>query len=113
MTNTPAANGSAANVSRFVTYVTGVLTVVMLLFPPYTSLNGTEYAFLLTGPEWSRAMGAVGAELGLTARIHWIALGVQLGAVWAIALGARWFLGTGQAAAQRESAPAMTERHRS
>ncbi len=76
----------------FIIYVTAVLTVVMLLFPPFVSLSGTEYAFLLTGPEWSRAMGAFGEEVGLTARVHWEALIVQLGALWAIGLGARWFL---------------------
>ena len=76
----------------FIVYVTVVLTVVMVVFPPFVSLNGTEYAFVLTGPEWSRAMGAFGEDLGLTARIHWEALSVQLGALWAIGLGARWFL---------------------
>ncbi len=76
----------------FIVYVTAVLTVAMVLFPPFVSLNGTEYAFVLTGPEWSRAMGSFGEEMGLSARIHWEALSVQLGALWAIGLGARWFL---------------------
>lgn len=104
MTHAPPAAASTAppagfaNLARFVVYVAVVLTLLMLLFPPFTSLNGTEYAFVATGPEWSQAMGAVGAELGLTARIHWIALGVQLGALWAIALGAWGFLGRQPAA---------------
>ncbi len=76
----------------FIIHVTAVLTVAMLLFPPFVSVGGTEYAFVFTGPEWSRAMGVFGEELGLTARIHWEALIVQLGALWAIGLGARWFL---------------------
>lgn len=67
-------------------YVAAVLTVVIVLFPPFTSIDGTEYAFVLTGPEWTRLSG-------LTPRIYWAALGVQLGTVWALALGARWFFG--------------------
>lgn len=82
-------------IAGFVLYVALVVTVVMLLFPPYTSFNGTEYAFLLTGPEWSRRIGALGDGLGLVARVHWIALVVQIAAVWAIALGATWFFGRG------------------
>lgn len=86
---------AAANLAGFIVYVTVVLTVVLVLFPPFTSMNGTEHAFVLTGPEWSRSMGHLGEELGLRARIHWVALLVQLSAVWAIALGARWFLSRG------------------
>lgn len=82
----------AANPAAFAVYVAAVLTLVIGLFPPFVSLGGMEYAFVLTGPEWSRAMGVVGTELGLEARIHWPLLLVQLGAVWAIALGARRFL---------------------
>ncbi|CAN5696548.1 hypothetical protein BH23GEM7_BH23GEM7_26070 [soil metagenome] len=84
---------SAARVASFIVYVAVVLTVVRMLFPPFTSLNGTEHAFVLTGPEWSRSMGILGEELGLRARVDWIALSVQLAALWAIALGAKWFLG--------------------
>jgi hypothetical protein len=86
-------NASSANVGAFVVYVAVVLTLAMALFPPFTSLNGTEYAFVLTGPEWSRIVAASGVDLGLTADIYWAALLVQLAALWAIALGARWFLG--------------------
>ncbi|MBA2244114.1 MAG: hypothetical protein H0W11_04100 [Gemmatimonadetes bacterium] len=93
MTSVQRSTPSAANLASFIVYVTVVLTAVLVLFPPFTSLNGIEHAFVLTGPEWSRGMGMLGEELGLRARIHWAALLVQLGAVWAIALGARWFLG--------------------
>ena len=82
----------AAKPAAFAVYVAVVLTVVMALFPPFTSLGGTEYAFALTGPEWARAMGDVGADLGLGARLYWPLLLVQLAAVWAIALGARRWL---------------------
>ncbi len=92
MKASPAAAPSP-NVARFAIHVAIVLTIVMVLFPPFTSLNGTEYAFLLTGPEWARLTGALGEDLGLTARIHWVLLLVQLAAVWAIALGAKQFLG--------------------
>lgn len=93
MTNEPAGSSFASNAAFFTLYVAAVLTVVMVLFPPYASLNGTEYAFVLTGPAWSSNMGTLGESLGLTARIHWILLLVQLGAVWAIALGAKVLLG--------------------
>jgi hypothetical protein len=79
----------------FAVYMAAVLTVAMALFPPFTSVNGTEYAFVATGPEWARHLGAVGEGLGVTARIHWTALGVQVGTLWAIALGARWYLTPG------------------
>lgn len=81
------------NAAAFAVYVAAVLTVAMALFPPFTSLSGTEYAFVLSGPEWSRAMGALGTDLGLSAHIHWALLLVQLAAVWALALGVRHFLG--------------------
>ncbi len=90
MPHTPSA--PAAKPASFVVYVAAVLTVAMALFPPFTSLGGTEYAFVLTGPEWARAMGAVGTDLGLEARLHWPLLLVQLAAVWAIALGAKRYL---------------------
>lgn len=64
----------------------------MILFPPFASLSGTEYAFLLTGPGWARGMEAVAGHLGLTTHIQWPVLIVQLAALWAIALGAVWFL---------------------
>jgi hypothetical protein len=73
-------------------YAALLLTAVMVLFPPFTSLGGTEYAFVLTGPAWSQAMGSVGRELGLEARLHWPLLCVQLGVVWAAALGLRRLL---------------------
>ncbi len=88
MTNAAPTPPPVSNPARFSVYVALVLSVAMVLFPPFTSVNGTEYAFVLTGPEWARAMEAVGRELGLTARIDWALLLVQLGAVWAVALGA-------------------------
>jgi hypothetical protein len=93
MKTTPPPATASPNVAAFVVYVAAVLTVAIATFPPFTSLYGTEYAFVLTGPEWSRSLQAAGADLGLTARIHWPALLVQLTVVWALAFGARWFLG--------------------
>lgn len=86
------------NTGSFAVYVACILTAVMMCFPPFTSLNGTEYAFILTGPEWSGMMKMMGEELGLTPRLHWVLLLVQIAAVWAIALGTRWYFG-GQRAA--------------
>jgi hypothetical protein len=80
------------NIAGFITAVAVVLTVVMLLYPPFTSVRGIEYAFGFSGPGWSNGMGSLGDELGLTARIHWIGLVVQLFATWAIALAARRYL---------------------
>ncbi len=67
------------------------LSVAMVLVPPFTSVSGTEYAFVLSGPAWARTMVAV--DLGLTARLHWPLLFVQLAAVWTLALGAWWAVG--------------------
>ncbi|HET6567517.1 MAG TPA: hypothetical protein VFG50_06095 [Rhodothermales bacterium] len=92
MANTQTSTAPVTKAVRFILYVGAVLTVVMILFPPFTSLNGTEYAFFLTGPEWSRAAGELGSNLGLTAHIHWALLLMQLAVVWALALGARYFL---------------------
>ena len=88
-TRPPAA---ATRAARFILYVAFVLSIGMALFPPFVSLNGTEYAFVLTGPEWSHRMAAVGRELGLGARLQWELLLGQLAGVWAIALGAKWIL---------------------
>ena len=90
----PRTSTNASKASSFILYVAFVLTIAMGLFPPFLGVGGTEHAFVLTGPEWSRAMGAAARELGLTARVHWIALAIELGAIWAIALGGRWFFGT-------------------
>lgn len=77
----------------FILYIASVLTLGMALFPPFTSLSGTEYAFALTGPEWARMMDAMGADLGLEARLDWPLLLIQLVALWTIVLGAtRWLL---------------------
>lgn len=92
MTHGPHSTPSSSKAAAFILYVAAVLTVVMVLFPPFTSLNGTEYAFLLTGPEWSRHIGTLGDDLGLTARLHWVLLFAQLATVWAIAVGAKKFL---------------------
>lgn len=88
----PSSRVPLANVARFIVLIAAVLTVVMLLFPPFVSLTGTEYAFLIDGPEWSRRIGSVVEDLGLKARIHWVLLAVQIAAVWAIAIGARLLL---------------------
>lgn len=71
-------------------YTAIVTTVAMVLFPPYTSFYGTEYALVLSGPEWARWTAATLDDLGLTVRIHWSLLAVQLVMVWALALGAKW-----------------------
>jgi hypothetical protein len=87
-----AARTAPSRAASFVAYVAVVLTIARVLFPPFTSLNGTEYAFVMTGPEWSRALALTAAELGLRAQIHWAALLVQIAVVWAIAVGALWCL---------------------
>lgn len=87
---------SALRAARFIAFVAAVLTVVMVLFPPYTSISGAEYAFVLTGPAWAHHAGTLGADLGLSARIDWARLAVQFAAVWALAFGAWRFLGSPQ-----------------
>jgi hypothetical protein len=80
---------------RFTAFVVGLAvgaTVAMGLFPPFTSLSGVEYAFVLVGPAWSRSLGPVGADLGLEAHLHWSLLLIQWAAVWALALGAKWLV---------------------
>lgn len=89
--NVPSSSPSPRT-TAFVLYVAVVVTAVMVLFPPFTSFNGTEYAFLLTGPEWARRM-TTGGGPGLGVRLYWSLLLVQIGAVWALALGVRWFFG--------------------
>jgi len=54
--------------------------------------GGVEHAFVLIGPEWARRLGEAAGDRGFEARIHWLGLGVQLGAVRAITLGAMWLL---------------------
>lgn len=83
---------SRSGLARFILFVAAVITVASFLYPPFTSFSGVERAFVLTGPEWSRRMGDLGENLGLTPRLHWGGLLVQLGALWAIAIGARVFL---------------------
>lgn len=92
MSHTPVPSSSYSKAARFTVYVATVLSIVMVLFPPFTSLNGTEYAIILTGPEWSRAVGDLGDSLGLTARINWAILAMQLAVVWLIVLGVRHYL---------------------
>lgn len=65
----------------------------MVTFPPYTSFYGTEYALMLSGPEWARSTEATLNDLDLSVRIHWALLLVQLLSLWAIVLGAKWILG--------------------
>lgn len=84
-------SGSGSRLRSFILYVSVVLTLLMLLFPPYNSLNGTEYAFIMTGPAWMRGLEQIAEPLGLSVRVDWITLGGQLVALWAISLGALWF----------------------
>jgi hypothetical protein len=80
---------------RFTAFVVGLAvgaSVVMALFPPFVSLSGVEYAFVLIGPTWSRSLGPAGADLGLEAHLHWPLLLIQWAAVWALALGVTWFV---------------------
>lgn len=91
----------------FVVYVSAVFTGVLLLFPPFTGINGIEHAFFLTGPQWAVAAGSFAADLGLTASVHWIALIVQIAAIWAIALGAIWFFGSTERPGRLSLVPAM------
>lgn len=88
----PSSTDAYARSRHFVIYLGVVVSIVMLLFPPFSSLNGTEYAFILNGPAWAAGMQDVAAQLGLTTQILWPMLLVQLGALWAVALGAVWFL---------------------
>lgn len=77
--------------TSFMVYVGGIVSAAMIMFPPFSGIGGIEHAFVLSGPEWSQHLGEAARELGLEPRIHWFALGVQLGVVWAITLGALWF----------------------
>jgi hypothetical protein len=81
----------SARMGGFAIYAAAVISVVMALFPPHTSPAGVEYAFVATGPEWSRQLSPVAESLGITPRIHWSALLVQYAAVWALALGSARF----------------------
>ncbi|HEX7069522.1 MAG TPA: hypothetical protein VF190_01900 [Rhodothermales bacterium] len=85
-------NDSAFRVAPFILYATVIVSLMMVLFPPYTSLTGTERAFILVGPEWSRRMSSVAQELGLQARLDWTLLLAQLATLWALSLGAVHFL---------------------
>lgn len=104
--NTIAPQGDNARLGHFILYVTLVLTVLLLMFPPFTSLNGTERAFVLTGPEWSRSLQGVAEPLGLSAQVDWISVLGQLAGLWAISLGSIWFLSR-QAAPSRHLTPAL------
>lgn len=92
--------------ARFIIYLGVVATAIMVLFPPFATLSGREFAFLLTGPEWLRGVDAVGADLGIAARVDWIALIGQLMVVWLVVAGGAWFVG-GTAADARIPAPAF------
>lgn len=84
---------SAAVSSTLILYTAVVLTVAMIAFPPYTSFYGTEYALVLSGPEWARHTEAALSDLDLQVSIHWSLLVLQLFSLWAIALGVKWILG--------------------
>lgn len=77
----------------FLIGVAAGLSIAMLLFPPFVSVSGTEYAFVASGPAWTRQLRGLDGELGLSARIHWLALGTQLGLVWTLAGLAGWIAG--------------------
>ena len=79
--------------ASFLIGIAAGLTIAMLLFPPFISVSGTEYAFIASGPAWTQHVLRLGVEPGLSARIHWAVLGAQLGAVWALAGLASWLLG--------------------
>ncbi len=91
--NTSADVVSSRRLHHFVIYVSIVLTLLMLMFPPFSSLNGTERAFVLTGPGWSQSLDGLAGQLGISVRLDWATLIGQLAALWAISLGAVWFLG--------------------
>jgi hypothetical protein len=85
----------------FILYASGILTVAMLLFPPFATVSGTEYAFLLTGPLWATGLGSLGESLGMTASINWPALIVQLFMLWSLTLGIVYFFGASTASRLR------------
>lgn len=89
-TNLP--SGASSRAASFIIYVGFVLSFFMILFPPFTSMNGRERAFLFSGPEWTHNLGQIASELGIVARIDWAVLVGQLLVVWSIGLGAVWFL---------------------
>lgn len=82
----------ARSPASFMLYAGAVVSAAMVMFPPFNGITGIEHAFVFTGPEWSQHLGDAARDLGLEPRIHWLALGVQLGVVWAITLGGLWFL---------------------
>jgi hypothetical protein len=92
--------------AHLIIYLGVVATAIMILFPPFSTLSGREFAFLLTGPEWLRGVDAVGADLGIAARIDWIALVGQLAVVWLVVAGGVWFV-VGTADDLRIPAPAF------
>jgi hypothetical protein len=92
--------------AHFIIYLGVVATAIMILFPPFTTLSGREFAFLLTGPEWLRGVNAIGTDLGIGARLDWIALVGQLAVVWLLVAGGVWFVG-GTASDSRIPAPAF------
>jgi len=77
--------------ASFMLFAGAVVSAAMVMFPPFSGIGGIEHAFVLSGPEWSQRLGEATRDLGLEPRIHWFALGVQLGVVWAITVGAMWF----------------------
>lgn len=89
----------------FIFYLGVVATAAMLLFPPFTTLSGREFAFVLTGPEWMRSLDAAGTNIGTIARIDWFALVGQLGVVWLVIGGGLWFLGGSRSAGTRMPTP--------
>lgn len=70
-----------------------VVTIAMISFPPYTSFYGTEYAFILDGPEWARQTQVTLVDFELGASIYWALLGVQLLTLWAITFAATLIFG--------------------
>ncbi len=89
----------------FIFYLGVVATATMLLFPPFTTLSGREFAFVLTGPEWLRSLDAAGTNIGTIARIDWFALFGQLGVVWLVIAGGLWFVGGSKSDGTRMPSP--------
>lgn len=82
------------NRTSFLIGMAAGLTIAMVLFPPFLSVSGTEYAFVASGPAWARQLGRLDGEPGLVAaRIHWLALAAQLAFVWTLTGLLGWLLG--------------------
>jgi hypothetical protein len=85
--------GTAAARARVrVGNATLALTLAMVAYPPFTGPQGLEYAFLPWGPDWSRSLGTLARDAGLSARLDWRMLLLQVALLWAVALALRALL---------------------